>query len=43
VATVPGLVFSYYAAFGYIPQWRANVRDGRVRRAAEREARAPSG
>jgi cardiolipin synthase len=43
VAAVPGLVFSYYAAFGYIPRWRDNLRDGRARRAAEREARSSTG
>lgn len=35
IAAVPGLVFSYYAAFRYIPLWRVNLREGRARRAAE--------
>lgn len=35
IAAVPGLVFSYYAAFRYVPLWRANLREGRLRRAAE--------
>ena len=37
IAVPPGLVFSYYAAYCYVPQWRANLRDGRARRAAQAE------
>jgi cardiolipin synthase len=34
-AVVPGLLFSYYAAFAYGPQWRENLREARARRAAQ--------
>jgi cardiolipin synthase len=36
---IPGLALSFYAAFTYVPQWRANLREGRARRRA-REAPA---
>jgi cardiolipin synthase len=31
---IPGLVLSYYAAFAYVPLWRANLAAARSRRAA---------
>jgi cardiolipin synthase len=31
---VPGLVLSYYAAFRYVPEWRANLAVARARRRA---------
>lgn len=37
---IPGVVLSYYAAFRYIPLWRANLREGRARKAAEAAAAA---
>jgi cardiolipin synthase (CMP-forming) len=32
ITGIPGAVLSYYAAFTYVPQWRANLREGRARR-----------
>jgi cardiolipin synthase (CMP-forming) len=31
---IPGVVFSYYAAFRYVPLWRENLRVGRLERHA---------
>jgi phosphatidylglycerophosphate synthase len=37
---VPGVVLSYYAAAGYIPAWRANLRAARARRHGREEPAA---
>ncbi len=42
IAVVPGLVFSYYAAFAYIPLARRALAEGRIARTAPSDGGVPS-